>query len=361
MVEFVVRYQLLVAAVLFAILFLCGRVLTDYALLRYRSYLLKRDRAFRAGYIEGRAWLAGFIAEAEYTMDHRDSDLRFKKHPARKSADIVADVKREKRALTARVKALEYQLKSYEEYFPMLEDYRDDILNEEAQLTAGGDGVEALEALDPVRKFLSRHEWEKLSPSKRNQRALDVYVSRSKANWEIGRAYERYLGYLRERDGWSVTYQGALSGFEDLGRDLICERDGQTEIVQAKYWRKQKLIREKHVFQLLGTTMHFRLGNPGKTVTPVLVTTTELSDVARLAASLLEVRVEQLPFSWEYPMIKCNINRSTGERIYHLPFDQMYDRTVIRNPGETYVRTVAEAEKRGFRRAWRHHVAGAAS
>jgi hypothetical protein len=44
----------------------------------------------------------------------------------------------------------------------------------------------------------------------------------------------------------------------------------------------------------------------------------------------------------------------SGERIYHLPFDQMYDRTVIGNmPGERYVHTVREAEGLGFRRAFR--------
>ena len=54
-------------------------------------------------------------------------------------------------------------------------------------------------------------------------------------------------------------------------------------------------------------------------------------------------------------MIKCNINQATNERIYHLPFDQQYDRTkIIPALGECYVRTVAEAESLSFRRAFRH-------
>ena len=53
------------------------------------------------------------------------------------------------------------------------------------------------------------------------------------------------------------------------------------------------------------------------------------------------------------PRIKCNISRG-GERIYHLPFDQQYDTTVITpNTGELWAQTVAEAETAGFRRAWR--------
>ena len=45
-------------------------------------------------------------------------------------------------------------------------------------------------------------------------------------------------------------------------------------------------------------------------------------------------------------MIKCNINR--GERIYHLPFDQQYHRTEIKNTGEFYAMTVKEATQEGF-------------
>jgi hypothetical protein len=42
-----------------------------------------------------------------------------------------------------------------------------------------------------------------------------------------------------------------------------------------------------------------------------------------------------------------------GTKIYDLPFDQQYDRTLIEYKDECYVETVAEAEKLGFRRAFR--------
>ena len=63
------------------------------------------------------------------------------------------------------------------------------------------------------------------------------------------------------------------------------------------------------------------------------------------------VRCEELK---RYPMIKCNINPTTQERIYHLPFDQQYDKAIVGNvPDEFYAATVAEAEGAGFRRAFR--------
>ena len=58
----------------------------------------------------------------------------------------------------------------------------------------------------------------------------------------------------------------------------------------------------------------------------------------------------------EFPRIKCNINGGTGEKIYHLPFDQQYERAIIsKERGEFYATTVAEAEKQGFRRAFKHN------
>ena len=74
---------------------------------------------------------------------------------------------------------------------------------------------------------------------------------------------------------------------------------------------------------------------------------------------MLGIRVESIPLARSYAMIKCNINPTTKEKIYHLPFDQQYDRTLVSPPGECYVETVKEAEHRGFRRAWRHHVSQA--
>lgn len=50
-------------------------------------------------------------------------------------------------------------------------------------------------------------------------------------------------------------------------------------------------------------------------------------------------------------MLKRSINRTTGEKIYHLPFDINYDKTVIAPAhGEFYAATVLQAESAGFRR-----------
>ena len=221
---------------------------------------------------------------------------------------------------------------------------------DEDNAEAGDDGA----PVDPAQRWLSKEEYAALSPTERNQRALDRYLRSRKSPWQLGRDYERYIGYLREQAGWKVTYQGIFAVLEDLGRDLIGERDGHIEVVQCKRWARRKTIHEKHVFQLFGTVVACRIENPDKRVTGTFTTTTTLSERAHQFADQLDITVEEgVPLN-DYPRVKCNVARRDGERIYHLPFDQRYDATVIEpERGELWAATCAEAEERGFRRAWR--------
>ena len=142
---------------------------------------------------------------------------------------------------------------------------------------------------------------------------------------------------------------------EDLGRDLIAVKGNTTYIVQCKRWADNRQLHENVICQLFGTSIEYKINNnlpDSVLVYPLLCSTAGLSDTAMEFAKRLDVCVRILPMG-EYPMIKCNIN-SSGEKIYHLPFDQQYHRTLINSPGEFYAYTVAEAEAQGFRRAFRH-------
>src|ERR1700680_851824 len=80
-----------------------------------------------------------------------------------------------------------------------------------------------------------------LSEVERNQRALDRYLRSRKTPWQLGRDYERYIGYVRELVSARVTYQGIFAGLEDLGRDLLAERDGVIEVIQCKRWSESPM------------------------------------------------------------------------------------------------------------------------
>lgn len=192
------------------------------------------------------------------------------------------------------------------------------------------------------------------------QRALERYWQSKKSPWRLGRDYERYVGYLLESEGFKVEYYGIEAGLEDLGRDLVCSNGNDVRIVQCKYWSFQKTLHEKHVCQIYGTTTAYGIEFGKKQdlfgkvqITPWLYTSCAASPKAKEFAEMLGVRVVDNFSLRRYPIIKCNVSLRDGEKIYHLPFDQQYDRTLIEYKHECYVETVAEAEALGFRRAFR--------
>jgi hypothetical protein len=319
---------------------------------------------------EGFPWLADAIAQYKEMRDSKITEfLKFKLRPAISSAERVREIAKEKRVLEKQFRITRNLIKYYEALFPWLPEFVGEDLDELIESVTNKETRESAQD-DPVMFYLTKGEYEKLSVAERNQKALDRYWSKKKSSWEIGRDYERYIGYLYEQDGYSVYYQGIEAGLEDLGRDLIAKKNNEIRVIQCKYWAQHKTIHEKHVCQLFGTTLKYWLEQKKilqrnqaeflislikeDEIRGVFVTSTGLSDVAKEFAVELGIQVrEKFPFE-EYPSIKCNVSKRTGEKIYHLPMDQQYDRTVIEEErNECYVRTVAEAEKLGFRRAWR--------
>lgn len=319
---------------------------------------------------EGNPYLAKIIADFYHYRDIKVAEyLRSKKYPAIKASEKVKDYASENRELRRKFKLTYNRIKLYEEVFPFISNLEpediDFILEQKKKSSKVSDSD------DPVREYVP--EYDKLTEEERNQRALNRYLKWKKSNWEIGKMYERYVGYLYESKGYKVEYVGIEKGFEDLGRDLICRNAKETLVVQCKYWASHKEIREAHINQLYGTTVkHFidefknrseklkntlfpdLLAKDEVKIKPVFFTSTKLSKTAEDFASALGIQIiQEHPFDQNYPMIKCNLNSQTGEKIYHLPIDQQYDNVLMQNEERTYVRTVKEAMELGCRRAYR--------
>lgn len=257
-------------------------------------------------------------------------------------------------------KETEYKYNYLISLFPDLQEYIDG----EAVLE---DSNEIEEHEDRRQGYLTKEEWKSLSEAEKSQLALDRYnEKRKRSKAQVGRDYEEYIAHLfrQQLKGCNITMFGEQRGLEDLGRDLIVQHRSKVYIVQCKRWSEDKVIREKHIMQLFGSTIEYcwdtRRGGMhpldvvGKTIIPVFVSTTELSDTASRFAERLDVVVAQEPMG-EYPQIKCNIGKD-GEKIYHLPFDQQYNSTVIEHhKGEFYAWSVEEAERAGYRRAQRYY------
>lgn len=299
-------------------------------------------------------YFAKQFADCLYLIDLKAaSDLENKARPAFTAAEKVREISSQKRALQEQCKLLEYQLFLYESVFPWLSDFKEisaDDLASVANIAAAPESE-----YSTLRNWLSPQEYQTLSETDRLQLALDRYSSRQKSNWQVGIEYERYVGYCYEQKGYKVRYFGATEGLEDMGRDLIVSKGKNLFVIQCKRWASEKTIHEKHIFQLYGTTILQVMEHPECQVSGIFITTTSLSSLAKSCANYLHIAVvEKFPLK-PYPLIKCNISRD-GDKIYHLPFDQQYDRVII-NPsdGDCYVSTVQEAESKGFRHAWRWH------
>ena len=300
-------------------------------------------------------WLSNIYSELFYSIDKEIAkDLRNKKRPAIKASDSVARVAKEKKLILANNKMLEHQILYWETIFPWLEEFKEvNPYDAYDNIIASENEQDHTNDYSLLKKWLSPEEYNKLSNTEKFQLALDRYQNRNKSDWDIGIEFERYIGYQYEIKGYSVKYYGAIMGLEDMGRDLIVDTGSESLIIQCKRWSKSKTLHEKHIFQLYGSIVTESIQNPNKKYRGIFITTTILSELAKKCAKTLGIDVIENAKFEGYPLIKCNISKN-GEKIYHLPFDQQYDRVQITpSTGEFYAYTVKEAENKGFRRAYR--------
>lgn len=286
------------------------------------------------------------VIEYEILAKHNEQ----KERPAIKRAQDIRELKAKTRQILQENKIMKYKYEMFFKLFPELENYADNL--QAIKNNFSGNLNDFQEEYDRTRDYLSDDEYKSLSVTQRNQLALDRYIKKDKTDWQIGRDYELFVGQMFEKCGYSISFFGIERQLEDLGRDIIAKKDNNTLIIQCKNWSKNKQIHEKHIAQLYGTTVQYIIENNcnSNNVIPVLVTTTVLSEQAKIFAKYLKVEVVEQQKLEEFPRIKCNIGKDG--KIYHLPMDQQYDRVIIeKEKGEFFAKTVKEAEEKGFRRA----------
>lgn len=283
--------------------------------------------------------------------------LIHKPHPAHSAAETLKEFRATVNDSLAQYNEMLYKYQFLLSIFPELKEYVEDdeaLIN----LSEASSYQEIRDNYDRVHDYISDEEYRTMTTTQRNQLALDRYKNRTKSAWTIGAEYEMYIDYKLRTSGFETIPFGIEHGLKDLGRDIIAYRlDSHnniktTYIIQCKYWSHEKLIHENVVCQIFGSAMEYKIKHPQEYVIPAIYSNIPLSEMANAFAQKLNVEYRQV-IKGEYPLIKCNINN--GAHIYHLPFDQQYWHTQIKESGEFYAFTVAEAEKAGFRRAMRHN------
>jgi hypothetical protein len=269
---------------------------------------------------------------------------------APRAAILVKEAAGRARDAEFRAKVAEYKLRYIESLYCISPE---DIESAEDEILPDDTTVEELS--DPCEKHLSGVDYVSLPQHQREHLALMNWQRAAGKAW-AGLEYELSVGQELERAGWRVEYVGLMRGKEDRGIDLVAERNDGSLIIQCKRWNQSRIVRENHVFQLVGSLRNWmqQSNHDGPFARAALITTSTLSDFARDAARRLDVQVRENHPINNPALIKCNISTATGEPIYHLPFDQQYRTTKIdRSRGEMWAHTPEEAQHAGFRRAWR--------
>lgn len=181
-----------------------------------------------------------------------------------------------------------------------------------------------------------------------------VENARAENKWKYGRDYERYIGYLFEREGFQVIYNGATLGSSDGGIDLFCFKDGIVYTIQCKRWKNK--VDENEIDKFVRDVKYFKRNRSFydiplcySKVVPIFYTTNGYTDYARWKARDVDVicRVQKFNSIREYPAVKCTLlNR---RKVYYLPFDRDFDSVHVGvYRGGCYKFSVLEAEQAVF-------------
>lgn len=145
-------------------------------------------------------WLSERYSDFQFLVDEKSII-----YPKYKSASKCSDAQREfaktNKELRKRNIELELQLRKAEKSFPEISEIIELSLNDEKIDDENLNTTEKIDILVNVidQKILTKKEI--------LEKALENYITRQKSKTEIGRDYERYIGYLYEKKGYKVEYK----------------------------------------------------------------------------------------------------------------------------------------------------------
>lgn len=189
-----------------------------------------------------------------------------------------------------------------------------------------------------------------ITKEERNKRVQEFWNKLTNGDKaKAGKLYEQYVGYMYEKAGYYVEYNGILKQNQDMGRDLICQRGHRTIIIQCKYSQSPKgIVKVACVHQLFGSYWQYALEHPSELVRGVLYTPANVEGSAKEAACKLGIILKYQHKLDIFPRIKC-IHK---KRIYYVPDDMIYDRIAINlEAGDIYCYTEKSAREKGYRKA----------
>lgn len=313
----------------------------------------------------GFPWLAKAYADFFYLQDSKLAE-HLEKAPGVELEFMARfrEIIEKRRTAEEKFKLVQYLFEYYECLFPWLPEFKREHIEDvylQTNWISLADG-----AIDPLFFWVSDEESRTHDSAGKMQLALNRFWEKNQSKWELSRKMEKYVFYLLFKDGWKLKTLSFLKGYPEFAKNIIAQKDGKTLFIQCRFFQKD-LIVERHLYQLLNSAMdHFFELFPDAKTNPKLGNFTALiehygyqsvfySDGILLESAKKVSRMFGLEvhenFKFEpFPAIKCSVSEKDGKKFF-LPFDQFYDMVPRQDETlECYVKTVAEAISKGFKR-----------
>lgn len=116
---------------------------------------------------------------------------------------------------------------------------------------------------------------------------------------EAGKRYEHHVAQVLRSEGWEVEETGQ-EGMNDHGIDLIATKDGRTQYIQCKGWKRWRMIHEDVVSQLFGSVAAQvglnQLANASNEI--YIYSPAKLDPYAQFEAERLNIKFIRMPYSY---------------------------------------------------------------
>ena len=120
---------------------------------------------------------------------------------------------------------------------------------------------------------------------------LDIKCLNQKERQKAGQEYEKYVARHFRRKGYKIEMVGIEKGLEDEGIDLVgIKKNSPIVLIQCKNWSSDKIIHEKHIFELYGAQKYYENRNNVKTEA-ILYSTCDVSQKAKKIAQQFNIKI----------------------------------------------------------------------
>lgn len=188
-------------------------------------------------------------------------------------------------------------------------------------------------------------------------KASGDYVEPKDTRKDIGDSYEQQLEYYFYMHGFHVYHNGMHKKYNDKGVDLVLVKNGETHLVQAKSWSRNKKITPHDVEVIYQKMQDWYKNNkegnkeifgPLSRVMLVVANGDCLPEETRERCAELGLTFKIVSFEDSWKKAKCIIAKN-GDKIFYVPEHGAWKKLDMHVDKRRFWATVDEAKAKGYR------------